>query len=60
VERGVHRWSQQASAEFEKAHEEVARFINAPGPENVAMLRNTTEGINLARTASTGRRRIRL
>lgn len=47
VERGVHRWSQQASLEYEEAHEEAARFINAPGPENVAMLRNTTEGINL-------------
>ncbi len=47
VERGVHRWSQRASVEYEGAHEEVARFINAPGPENVAMLRNTTEGINL-------------
>lgn len=47
VERGVHRWSQHANAEYEGAHEEVARFINAPGPENVAMLRNTTEGINL-------------
>jgi cysteine desulfurase/selenocysteine lyase len=47
VERGVHRWSQQASMEYEGAHEEVARFINAPGAENVAMLRNTTEGINL-------------
>lgn len=47
VERGVHRWSQQASIEYEKAHEEVARFIGASGPENVAMLRNTTEGINL-------------
>jgi cysteine desulfurase/selenocysteine lyase len=47
VERGVHRWSQQASQEYEGAHEEVARFINASGPENVAMLRNTTEGINL-------------
>jgi len=47
VERGVHRWSQQASMEYEGAHEEVARFINAPGTENVAMLRNTTEGINL-------------
>ncbi len=47
VERGVHRWSQQASAEYEGAHEEVARFIGASGPENVAMLRNTTEGINL-------------
>ena len=47
VERGVHRWSQKASLEFEGAHEEVARFINAPGPENIVMLRNTTEGINL-------------
>jgi cysteine desulfurase/selenocysteine lyase len=47
VERGVHRFSQRASEEYEHAHEEVARFIGAPGPENVAMLRNTTEGINL-------------
>jgi cysteine desulfurase / selenocysteine lyase len=47
VERGVHRWSQKASAEYEGAHEEVARFIGASGGENVAMLRNTTEGINL-------------
>ena len=47
VERGVHRWSQQASLEYEGAHEEVAHFINARGPENIAMLRNTTEGINL-------------
>lgn len=47
VERGVHRWSQMASEEYEKAHEEVAQFIGAPGKSNVAMLRNTTEAINL-------------
>lgn len=47
VERGVHRWSQKASEEYENAHEEVAHFIGAPGKGNVAMLRNTTEGINL-------------
>ena len=47
VERGVHRFSQKASQEYESAHEEVAHFINASGPENIAMLRNTTEGINL-------------
>jgi len=47
VERGVHRFSQKASEEYEGAHEKVAHFIGAPGPENVAMLRNTTEGINL-------------
>ncbi len=47
VERGVHRWSQMASEEFENAHEEAARFIGASGKANVAMLRNTTEAINL-------------
>jgi len=47
VERGVHRWSQKASEEYENAHEIVSKFINASGPENIAMLRNTTEGINL-------------
>ena len=47
VERGVHRWSQKASEEYENAHDEAARFIGAPSKANVAMLRNTTEGINL-------------
>jgi cysteine desulfurase/selenocysteine lyase len=47
VERGVHRWSQKASEEYENAHKEVAKFIGAPRRANVAMLRNTTEGINL-------------
>ncbi len=47
VERGVHRYSQRASEEYEKAHEDIAHFINAPGPANVAMVRNTTEAINV-------------
>ncbi|MBE0633426.1 aminotransferase class V-fold PLP-dependent enzyme, partial [Candidatus Bathyarchaeota archaeon] len=47
VERGVHRWSQKASEEYEHAHEEAARFIGAPSKVNVAMIKNTTEGINL-------------
>ncbi|MFQ6054260.1 MAG: aminotransferase class V-fold PLP-dependent enzyme, partial [Candidatus Bathyarchaeia archaeon] len=47
VERGVHRFSQRASEEYEGAHEVVAEFIGAPSAENVAMMRNTTEGINL-------------
>jgi len=47
VERGVHRFSQRASEEYEGAHEIVAGFIGAPSAENVAMLRNTTEGLNL-------------
>ena len=47
VERGVHRWSQKASEEYEHAHEEIAGFIGAPSRSNVAMVKNTTEGINL-------------
>jgi cysteine desulfurase/selenocysteine lyase len=47
IERGVHRLSQKASEEYEHAHEEVARFIGAPGSQHIAMLLNTTEGINL-------------
>ena len=47
VERGVHRFSQRASEEYEAAHEEVAHFIGALGRENVVMVRNTTEAINM-------------
>lgn len=47
VERGVHRFSQEASEEYEGAHGIVADFIGAPSADSVAMLRNTTEGLNL-------------
>jgi cysteine desulfurase/selenocysteine lyase len=47
VERGVHRFSQEASEEYEGAHGIVAEFIGSPSTDSVAMLRNTTEGLNL-------------
>jgi cysteine desulfurase/selenocysteine lyase len=47
IERGVHRFSQKASEEYETAHEVIAHFINAPGRENLALVRNTTEAINI-------------
>jgi cysteine desulfurase/selenocysteine lyase len=47
VERGVHRLSQRASEEFERAHSKVAEFINARSKQEVIATRNTTEGINL-------------
>ena len=56
VERAVHRFSQRASEEYEEAHELVAEFIKAPSAENVAMMRNTTEGINLVANALDWRR----
>jgi cysteine desulfurase/selenocysteine lyase len=56
VERGVHRWSQKASEEYEKAHSEVAKFIGAKSSANVAMMRNTTEGINLVANSQSWRK----
>jgi len=51
VERGVHRMSQRASQEYEHAHDLVAGFLNASSGENVAMMKNTTEGINFVANA---------
>ncbi len=47
VERGIHKLSQMASDEYEKAHKTVAEFIGAPKRENLALVKNTTEGINI-------------
>jgi len=47
VERGVHRLSQRASEEYERAHAKVAGFINAKSEAEIIMTRNTTEGINI-------------
>ncbi|MGC9346177.1 MAG: aminotransferase class V-fold PLP-dependent enzyme, partial [Candidatus Bathyarchaeales archaeon] len=47
VHRGVHTLSQEASELYENAHEEVAKFINADGMEEIIFVRGTTEAINL-------------
>ena len=47
VHRAVHTLSQEASELYEKAHEEVAQFINAKGMEETIFVRGTTEAINL-------------
>jgi len=46
VDRGVHRLSQKASEEYEKAHAKVADFLNAKSQSEVIITKNTTEGIN--------------
>jgi cysteine desulfurase/selenocysteine lyase len=46
VERGVYKASQIATDALEKARGEIARLINAK-PEEIILVRNTTEGINL-------------
>ena len=47
VERGVHTLSQLSTEARERARATVARFLNAASPEEVVLLRGTTEAINL-------------
>jgi cysteine desulfurase/selenocysteine lyase len=47
VHRAVHTLSQEATDLYERAHEEVAGFINANGMEETVFVRGTTEAINL-------------
>ncbi len=47
VHRGVHRLSQDATEAYEDARESLARFINAPDPDQIIFTRGTTEGLNL-------------
>jgi len=47
VHRAVHTLSQEASELYENAHEEVARFINANGMEEIIFVKGTTDAINL-------------
>jgi cysteine desulfurase/selenocysteine lyase len=50
VERGVHRLSQRATAEFEKARREIQKLLSARAREEVIFTKNTTEGINTVAT----------
>lgn len=47
VHRAIHTLSQESSELYENAHEEVAKFINAEGMEDIIFVRGTTEAINL-------------
>jgi len=47
VHRGFHTLSQEASEEYERAHEVIAHFINAYSWEEVVFTFNSTESANL-------------
>jgi cysteine desulfurase / selenocysteine lyase len=47
VHRGVHTLAEEATAMYEGARSAVAKFINAPSPEQIIFTRNATESINL-------------
>jgi cysteine desulfurase/selenocysteine lyase len=47
VHRGVHTLAEAATAAYESCRVRVARFVNAPDPHSVVILRNATEALNL-------------
>ena len=47
IHRGIHKLSEEATLEYEKAHEKVAEFIGADGMEEIIFTKNTTESLNL-------------
>jgi len=47
IHRGIHTLSEEATAQYEKAREKVARFIGAGVSESIIFTRNATEAINL-------------
>jgi len=47
VHRGVHSLGSRATDAYEGAREKVARFINAPSPEQIVFTRGTTTALNL-------------
>jgi cysteine desulfurase / selenocysteine lyase len=47
IHRGVHTLAEEATALYEQARATVARFVNAPGVEQIVFTRNATESINL-------------
>ena len=47
VHRGAYSLSIEATSQYEKAREKVARFINSPSAEQVIFSKNATESLNL-------------
>jgi len=47
IHRGLYKFSQDLTAEYEAVRGKVADFINAPSSTNIVFTRNTTEAINL-------------
>src|SRR5512135_726565 len=47
IHRGIHVLAEEATALYESAREQIAKFINAPSARQIIFTRNATESINL-------------
>jgi cysteine desulfurase/selenocysteine lyase len=54
VHRGLHELSNRSTQAYENARAKVARFLNAPSPEQIVFTRGTTEAVNLVAHAWSG------
>ncbi len=54
VHRGVYVWSEQATAEYERARAAIARLIGAARKEEIVFVRNATEALNLLAASYAG------
>jgi cysteine desulfurase/selenocysteine lyase len=57
VHRAAHTLAARATDAYENARKTTARFLSAPGPENIIFVRGATEAINLV-AQSWGRRNV--
>src|SRR6516225_6022161 len=48
VHRGLHYLANAATEAYEGARARVAKFLNAPSPQQIVFTKNATEAINLA------------
>jgi cysteine desulfurase/selenocysteine lyase len=51
VHRGAHALAARSTDAYEEARSKIARYIGAPGADNIVFVRGTTEGINLVANA---------
>jgi cysteine desulfurase/selenocysteine lyase len=58
IHRGIHALAEEATVQFERTRQHVARFIGARSARTIVFTRNTTESINLV-AAAWGRRNVR-
>ncbi|MCL2894381.1 cysteine desulfurase [Brenneria tiliae] len=47
IHRAAHTLAARSTDAYEAARDKVARFIGAPGPDNIIFVRGATEGLNL-------------
>jgi len=47
INRSAYRLAAEATDAFEAARAKVARFVNAPSPDEIVFTKNATEGLNL-------------